>query len=212
VATLTKSNLNADSYPLTAAYRGDTNNLSSTSAVLNQTVLQTTSAAALTSSVNPSTLGQAITFTAKIKSPTVIPSGPVTFKTGTTVLGTTQLSSGKAIFTTSTLPAGSTVLKVTYNGNSNIKGCSVVAQYSCFSFGPCESESRGNRQPLNLLARLIFRTRQKLDSNNFYALFCVEDIMPAGSLRRRVTRVLQSRRQSEVCRCSRCRLDHPRLR
>ena len=69
-------------------------------------------------------LVQAITFTAKITSPTVIPSGPVTFKAGTTVLGTAQLSSGKAIFTTSTLPVGSTVVKVTYNGNSNINGSS----------------------------------------------------------------------------------------
>ena len=60
----------------------------------------------------------------KIMSPTVIPSGPVTFKTGTTVLGTAQLSSGKAIFTTSALTVGSTVVKVTYNGNSNINGSS----------------------------------------------------------------------------------------
>jgi hypothetical protein len=126
VATLTKSNLNANAFPMIAVYRGDTNNLSSTSAVLNQTVQQTTSAAALTSSVNPSTVGQAITFTAKITSPTVTPSGPVTFKAGTTVLGTAQLSSGKATFTTSTMPAGSTVVKVIYNGNSNIRGSSAT--------------------------------------------------------------------------------------
>ena len=124
VATLTKSNLNADPYPMIAVDRGDTNNRGSTSAVLDQTVLQTSSAAALSSSVNPSTVGHAITFTAKLTSPTVIPSGPVTFKVGTTVLGTAQLSSGTAKFTTSTLPAGSTVLRVTYNGNSNIKGSS----------------------------------------------------------------------------------------
>lgn len=126
LATLTKSNLNADPFPMIAVYRGDTNNLSSTSPVLNQTVLQTTSAATLTSSVNPSTVGQAITFTAKITSPTVIPSGPVTFRAGTTVLGTAQLSGGKAILTTSTLLAGSTVVKASYNGNSNIKGSSAA--------------------------------------------------------------------------------------
>jgi uncharacterized repeat protein (TIGR03803 family) len=124
MATLTKSNLNAGSYPIMAVYRGDTNNLSSMSTLLNQTVLQTASVAAITSSANPSTVGQAVTFTAKITSPTVIPSGPVTFKAGTTVLGTSQLSGGKAIFTTSTLPAGSTAMKVIYNGNSNIKGSS----------------------------------------------------------------------------------------
>ena len=124
LATLTKSNLNAGQYPMVAVYRGDTNNLSSTSPVMNQTVLQTTSRATITSSVNPSTVGQAITFGAKLTSPTVIPSGPVTFKAGTTVLGTAQLGGSKAIFTTSTLPAGSTVVKVIYNGNSNIRGSS----------------------------------------------------------------------------------------
>ena len=124
VATLNRSNLNADPYPMIAVYRGDTNNLSSTSTVLNQTVLQTTSQATITSSLNPSTVGQPVTFEAKFTSPTVIPSGPVTFKAGTTVLGTAQLAGGKATWTTSTLPAGSTIVKVTYDGNSNIKGSS----------------------------------------------------------------------------------------
>jgi surface antigen len=120
VATLTRSNLNADSYPLTAVYLGDATNLGSTSAVLNQVVLETTSTAKLTSSPNPSTQGQAVTFTAKITSPTVIPTGPVTFTAGKTVLGTAQLSGGKASLTTSSLPVGSTKVTVTYYGDSNI--------------------------------------------------------------------------------------------
>jgi Bacterial Ig-like domain (group 3) len=88
--------------------------------VLNQVVLETTSAARLTSSPNPSTQGQAVTFTAKITSPTVTPTGPVTFTSGTTVLGTAQLSGGKATLTISTLAVGSTKVTVTYNGDSNI--------------------------------------------------------------------------------------------
>ena len=120
VATLTKSNLNADPYPLTAVYRGDVQNLGSTSPVLNQRVLETTSAATITASPNPSTLGQAVTFSAKISSPTVTPTGPVTFTAGKTVLGTVELSSGKAKFTTSSLRAGSTVVTVIYLGDSNI--------------------------------------------------------------------------------------------
>jgi hypothetical protein len=120
VATLTRSNLNADPYPLTARYGGDANNPASTSAVLNQVVLETTSAATLTSSPNPSTQGQAVTFTATITSPTVKPTGPVTFTTGKTVLGTAQLNSGKAKLTLSSLPVGSTKVKVTYYGDSNI--------------------------------------------------------------------------------------------
>jgi hypothetical protein len=119
-ATLTKSNLNADSYPLTAVYSGDANNLTSISPVVNQVVYQTKSAAALTSLPNPSTVGQAVTFTAKITSLTVIPKGPVTFTEGKTILGTVQLSGGKATLTVSSLPKGSTLVKVTFNGDSNI--------------------------------------------------------------------------------------------
>ena len=120
MATLTKSNLNADPYPLTAVYGGDANNLPSTSAILNQVVMQTTSTASLTSSPNPSLQGQAVTFTATISSPTVIPTGPVTFIAGTTVLGTAQLGGGKAKLVISSLPVGSTKVTVRYNGDSNI--------------------------------------------------------------------------------------------
>jgi hypothetical protein len=126
VATLVKSNLNADPYPMTAVYGGDTNNLGSVSPVLNQMVLPTTSAATLTASPNASTVGQSVTFTAKITSPTVLPTGPVTFTLGKMILGTVQLSGGKAAFATTSLPAGSNLVTATYNGDSNIKGSSAV--------------------------------------------------------------------------------------
>ena len=120
VATLTRSNLNADPYPLQAVYVGDANNLASTSPALNQVITQATTSATLTSSPNPSASGQAATFTATIISPTVLPTGPVTFAMGKTVLGTAQLSGGKAKFTISTLAVGSTKVTATYYGNSNI--------------------------------------------------------------------------------------------
>lgn len=120
VAALTRSNLNADSYPLKAVYVGDASNLGSTSAVVNQLITQATTSATLTSSPNPSSSGQAVTFTATIISPTVMPTGPVTFAVGKTVLGTAQLSGGKAKFTITTLAVGSTKVTATYYGNSNI--------------------------------------------------------------------------------------------
>jgi YVTN family beta-propeller protein len=120
VATITRSNLNADPYPLVAVYSGDAHNLSSKSAVLNQVIVETTSAATITSSQNPSTHGQPVTLTATITSPTVIPTGPVTFSAGKTVLGTEQLGGGKAKFTTSTLGVGSTTITAAYYGDSNI--------------------------------------------------------------------------------------------
>jgi hypothetical protein len=120
VATLTKSNLNADPYPLTAVYSGDASDLGSTSAVLNQVVLETTSSATLSSSPNPSTHGQAVTLTAKITSPTLTPTGQVTFTAGKTALGTAQLSGGAAKLTISSLAVGSTKVTATYYGDSNI--------------------------------------------------------------------------------------------
>ena len=121
VATLTKSNLTAFyPYPTTAVYLGDASNLSSTSSVLTEVVKQTTSVASITSSPNPSILGQAVTFTATITSPTVTVTGPVTFAAGNMLLGTAQLSRGTATFTTSALPTGSTRVQVTYSGNSNV--------------------------------------------------------------------------------------------
>jgi len=124
VATLTRSNLNADPlgqpYPIVAVYAGDASNLSSKSAVLSQHVLQTKTVATLASSANPSTQGQAVTFTAKITSPTVVVTGPVTFSVGSSILGTAQLSGGIAKFTTSALPVVSSTVKVTYSGDANV--------------------------------------------------------------------------------------------
>ena len=125
VATLSRSNLNADPYPLTAVYAGDSDFLGSTSVVLNQVVLQTMTSATVTSSPNPSMQGQSVTFTATISSPTVIPAGPVTFTAGKTILGTAQLGGGKAKLTISSLSLGSTKVTATYYGDSNIAQSSV---------------------------------------------------------------------------------------
>jgi hypothetical protein len=124
VATMTKSKLNAGTYPLTAEYLGDTNNGPSPSLTLNQVITQATSTATLSSSPNPSTQGQAVTFTAKITSPTATPTGPVIFTVGKTTLGTVELTNGKATLTTSTLAVGSTTVTVTYPWNSDIAASS----------------------------------------------------------------------------------------
>jgi Bacterial Ig-like domain (group 3)/FG-GAP-like repeat len=120
VATISKRFLNASAFPVTAVYRGDASNLRSTSNIVNQVVEQATSAATISSSPNPSSNGQIVTFTVRITSPTVTPSGPVTFTSGKTVVGTAQLKGGKATFSTSTLPVGSDKITVTFSGNSNI--------------------------------------------------------------------------------------------
>jgi uncharacterized repeat protein (TIGR03803 family) len=119
-AILTKNSLDAGTYPVTAVYGGDSYNATSTSLPESEVVNQATSTATITSSVNPSSVGQTVTFLAEITSPTVMVKGPVTFMAGGTALATVELHNGKASFSTSELPQGSTVVTVKFAGDSNI--------------------------------------------------------------------------------------------
>jgi len=87
------------------------------------TTLITTSAT-LTSSQNPSTSGEPVTFTAVVGSDAGAPPNgeTVSFEKGTTVLGTGTLSDGSASFTTSTLSVGTTSVKAVYGGDAYFKG------------------------------------------------------------------------------------------
>jgi autotransporter-associated beta strand protein len=89
-----------------------------------QIVHKATTATGLISSFNPSTFGQAVTFTAAVSvvSPGQgIPTGTVTFKDGATVLATVnlQVSGGLAVasFTTSSLSVGTHHITAVYNGD-----------------------------------------------------------------------------------------------
>jgi len=92
---------------------GGTGN-SATASLLVGTTAQT--ATTLTSSANPSQAGQAVTFTAKVTSSAGTPTGTVTFKDGTAVIGTAALSAGAAAFTTSSLTQGSHSITASYGG------------------------------------------------------------------------------------------------
>ena len=120
MATFTLSGLAVGPHSITAAYGGDASFNPSTSAALNQTVTQAATATAVSSSVNPSSVGQPVTFTATVSvtAPGAgMPTGSVTFRDGTTVLGTAPLSGGTATFTTSALAAGSHPITAAYGGD-----------------------------------------------------------------------------------------------
>src|SRR5947209_6459373 len=81
------------------------------------------SATTLISSLNPSALGQAVTFTATVtSSATGTPTGTVTFQDGASALGTGTLSGGTATFTTSALTAGTHSITAIYGGDANFTG------------------------------------------------------------------------------------------
>jgi uncharacterized repeat protein (TIGR03803 family) len=125
VATLTKQWLNAATYAITAEYEGDDANASSDSAVLNQVVNPAATTTVVTSSPNPSSQGQSVTFTATVTTSTGVNSaGTVTFTAGGTTLGTATLSSNIASISTTALPVGTTVVQATYNGETAFTGSS----------------------------------------------------------------------------------------
>ena len=125
VAVLTTKQLPVGTLSLSANYKGDLQSATSKSATIIQAVNQTTTTTTIKSSLNPSTQGQAVTFTAKVTSPTATATGSVTFTAGTTNLGTITLIGSKASVTTNALPAGSTKITAAYNGTVNIIGSSV---------------------------------------------------------------------------------------
>jgi alpha-tubulin suppressor-like RCC1 family protein len=122
-ASFSTSSLSGGSHSVTADYAGDATFSGSTSPAVTQVVNAPTTVGtttSLTSSPNPSTLGQAVTLTARVlpTSGSAVPTGSVTFRRGRLVLGTANLSNGVASFTTSDLPQGTYTIYASYQGSA----------------------------------------------------------------------------------------------
>lgn len=106
-----------------ASYGGDSGHSASQSSQVSMTGAQISTTTALT--ISPATtvnFGTTVQFTATISPSAVgnyVPSGTVTFKEGTTVLGTGTVSSGIAAMTTNTLSIGSHTIVASYGGDAN---------------------------------------------------------------------------------------------
>ncbi len=86
-------------------------------------VLGAATTTTLTSSLNPSTFSQTVTFTATVTSGGGIPTGTVTFKDSAAEIGTGTLNdSGVATFSTSTLDVGIHVITGEYGGDGSFNG------------------------------------------------------------------------------------------
>jgi len=106
---------------ITATYVGDANNTGSTSPKFKQVVNKYPSSTAIGSSLNPSMVGQEVTFTATVTTSGSL-TGTVTFKYGTTVLGEVALTGKTASLSTSSLAAGTYKIKAVYGGDAAVKG------------------------------------------------------------------------------------------
>lgn len=85
---------------------------------------QTKTTTTISSSLNPSIYGQAVTFTAVVTSSLGPPPDgeTITFAQGQNTLGTAPLSAGSAAFTISTLKAATDAIKAVYAGDWNFAG------------------------------------------------------------------------------------------
>ncbi|MGD1097445.1 MAG: Ig-like domain repeat protein [Bryobacteraceae bacterium] len=119
-ATFNIASLSIGSHTLSATYNGDASDLSSSSASYSLSVPEGAPAISVTASPNPSTYGQIVTLTATIASS--VGAGTITFKDGSTTLGTNALIAGTAAFSTATLAVGPHSLTAVYSGDSNDSG------------------------------------------------------------------------------------------
>jgi hypothetical protein len=136
-ASFTTSTLTVGTHPITAVYAATLDFNGVTSAVLNQVIqaVALASTVTLTSSVNPSVVGQPVTFTAAASVPGPFPfliqSGTMTFLDGSTVIGTGAINQfGRATFTTSTLALGSHPITASYPGGTSPGGQPIAPSVS----------------------------------------------------------------------------------
>jgi autotransporter-associated beta strand protein len=122
-ASFTTAALSVAVHTVSAAYSGDASFAASSSAPITQTVNAASTFITLTSAPNPSVYGLLLGFTAVVQSTPPnggTPTGTVTFQEGTTILGTASLdNTGTAVFTTTTLSAGTHAITAVYSGSAN---------------------------------------------------------------------------------------------
>jgi hypothetical protein len=119
-ATFDTATLAVGKHSIVAVYPGDANTEAIASAPYTQVVNADGVTVTLTSSANPATFASPLTFTAAASSAAGALTGTVKFEDSGTTIGMGTLSStGTAVFTTSTLSAGSHNIVAVYQGDAN---------------------------------------------------------------------------------------------
>jgi hypothetical protein len=118
-ACLSTSALMGGTHFIVAYYLGDSGFAPTSSLGTHVIVAPLTTTTSVSSNLNPSTYGQAVTFTSTVISSQGTPTGTVTFSDGIQSLGTSPLNNGVATLTTSLLNAGNHAITALYNGSAD---------------------------------------------------------------------------------------------
>jgi hypothetical protein len=121
-------------------------------------IIQDPTSTTVSSSTTPTILGQPVTLSATVTAAAPgsgTPTGSVTFKDGTTTLGTASLTSGQTSFTTSTLSVGSHAITATYGGDAYFAASSgsftqQVTNNICALYDQTKSVNSGANVPIKL--------------------------------------------------------------
>ena len=131
---------------LTASFPGDANYRSASDNEAHQ--VKGTTSTSLSSSPNPSTGGQEVTFTAHVATSggsTGSPSGSVQFLDGSTVIGTKTIdASGDAVFSTSSLSVTTHTITAEYQGSSTFEPSTSAPVTQQVNAAPNVPPSAGN--------------------------------------------------------------------
>jgi hypothetical protein len=119
-ASLTTAGLDAGSHAIEARYLGD-GSFANSAGTASHTVNGASSTPTLTvsSSRNPSSAGQSVTLTASVSMSSGPVNGNVQFWDGATMIGTSAISAGKAVLSTSTLTNGSHAVTARFVGSAS---------------------------------------------------------------------------------------------
>jgi len=135
-ATCSTATLTVGTHSIAAVYSGDASFSTSTSSAVSQAVNQASFTIGLNSSINPSTLGQSVAFTATVPSGAT---GTVNFKDGTTSItgcSAVTISDTTATCSITSLAVGAHSITASYGGDTNYAGSTSTVLTQTVSLAP----------------------------------------------------------------------------
>lgn len=142
------STLTPGTHHISAQYSGNANTAASTSGQTLVTVSPPPTTTVLSSSQNPSSLNQPVTFTATLQlTSSGTPTGTVAFYDGVSSIGTGTVAGGIAQITISGLQIGTHSITATYGGDANFSGSTSAALSQVVNPGPTTTTVTSSSNP-----------------------------------------------------------------